>query len=157
METELKPVPLSKATNSFELILEAADVIEEDYRRLNMTDWIVYYRNPGLGDEGPDCGCVGCAGGWICLLKGMGRTSRGDDAIHILLGEQYTPYIYDQPPWARKLMDDIFTNDYLLRLPAEDPTTGAIVVERLREFADTYRAQLEAIPQTPGVVVLYES
>lgn len=153
-DMELAPLPVSKAINSFELLYETADVIDEEPTRLNMSDWVSNYKDQSLfkrewSYNKPSCGTVACAAGWIGILKGF-RYANGITALKIILGAQYSSDWFANPVWVRELYDYIFCGDTCQTIPSEEISRK--VAKQLREFADTYKKELIVIPQIPGSI-----
>lgn len=97
-------LPVSKATDAFELLEEVIEIILAEPRRYNQGVWVagmnelMHRREMEL--EVPNCGTMGCIAGWIDLIKGVRPRWRaeaievGDRAARILgfkmrMGWQY--------------------------------------------------------------------
>lgn len=79
----ITPLPISRATNAFDLLEELKAVIREEPQRLYMgwwiakkhgvmtstPDWILRTNKRDMGHLQPACGTVACAAGWIVLLR----------------------------------------------------------------------------------------
>lgn len=125
-------LPVSTATNVYDLINDLIQSIRNEYRRMNMGEWwerakTMYYER----ERQPSCGVVACAAGWIMILarpqmfvqlvlgKRTGNRYFGvpDTALNVLSGttdedfEALYDVEYDQWPAEMKVRRDI-RNDF---------------------------------------------
>jgi hypothetical protein len=122
-------IPVSKATNAYELLDEIKALALEEPKRMNMGLWRVED-----GDEWtiaafeidlPSCGTVGCIGGWAEVLAGS------SDALGLT--------------WCQS--EELFSGDALI---AESIRIGQTVehaqhvADHITAFQQKYEAQLKA-------------
>lgn len=71
----MNPLPISRATNSFDLLEELKAVIREEPQRLYMSYWIsksrgiAHVRDKIARNLRPACGTVACCKGWLGILR----------------------------------------------------------------------------------------
>lgn len=75
-------IPISRATNSYDLLEDLKKTILEEPLRLRMNDWVTALAGwTGILDIPlPECGTVACCSGWLALL----RRSRAITQVDIL-------------------------------------------------------------------------
>lgn len=59
-------MPVSKATNAYELLAEIRQIILEEPKRYDQNMWLL---TGAIGERAPACGTVGCVAGWAVALK----------------------------------------------------------------------------------------
>lgn len=157
---ELAPLPISLATNAYELMEDVNRAILEEPKRLNMSNWVSMFKGEDLTKykyhENPACGTVCCYAGWTVALKGlnpseivMGATASdvGHKAVALLGGRDNEDLAYE--------LDSAFRGTEVL-VPEEDwdedgctydpgtPAYATAVVARFRVIMDKHEAHLRA-------------
>lgn len=155
---ELAPLPISLATNAYELMEDVNRAILEEPKRLNMENWVSMFKGDELTRQyqEPACGTVCCFAGWVVTLKGrnpadMIRSARDYDigfvASRLLSGDNLL--------LARELDAAFMGVD--VYVPHEDRDSeesctyfagtreyAAAVVARFRVIMDKHEAHLKA-------------
>lgn len=161
----VKALPRSKAKTAYDLIGELITEILAEPARLYMDNWVVSYKNRVfmrfyggwtsdktaalnngydnmLDAKGPACGTVGCAAGWICLL-------RGDvPAIDVVDNHRAFEHLFGQPylfpsrrPPVVSALDDIFHSSPSGEYGTKKYVNG--VVKRLRDYRKEFATELK--------------
>lgn len=69
---DLQPLPVSRATNAYELMEDVNAAILAEPCRLNMTAWVKMFQNiqniSSVDGSIPACGTIGCYAGWTTFL-----------------------------------------------------------------------------------------
>ena len=61
-------MPVSNATNAYDLLTDVAKLVLDEPRRLKMDDWITPVEWLPEKHKAPACGTVGCIAGWVSTL-----------------------------------------------------------------------------------------
>ena len=158
-------LPVSKATNAYELLEEVCQAITEEPLRYNQQTWID--QNIGLRrefeEEVPACGTMACIAGWVCTLRRT-HANHIQDVPMIgarLLGFQwyvrdlsdfssYEEYaeacVRDTQPVRDLFSDKLLEGSENLR---GTPEYAAMGVEEIRKFMATHEARLKATTYEP--------
>lgn len=137
-------IPVSKATNAYELLDEVKALILEESTRYCQTTWII--NDPEtLMDEGlarPRCGTVACVAGWVAQLK-AGPISHWDvlETAGNILGldrvERYALFNGDA-------IGDLCGVEGMYEPAPQTPEYAELGAEHITRFQATHEAQLKA-------------
>jgi hypothetical protein len=131
-------LPKSKAKTAYDLLSDIAALALEEPKRIDMdvfcqrADMPSHAWKPRAGF--PDCGTVGCIGGWASMLK-HGKFTDEDDAA-ALLGLT-----------AGQACELFYPSDLLADAAgghAQTPAHAAAVVRHIEQFQTKHAAQLKA-------------
>jgi len=135
--TDYAPIPrLTEPVTAYHFLTETlVKVVRDEPRRMFYRTWIT---TPDAGRstrrrlDFPDCGTVGCVGGWTELLV-AGKMTWGLDSAHYLLGltaEQGDDLFMNQRLWASSLLDK------------NDAAHAEKIIAHILRFAEEHKAQL---------------
>ncbi len=127
-------ITVSKAKTAYGLLSEIAALAIAEPKRIDMARWLVkqvdvdnnLVEAPMLGF--PECGTVGCVGGWVDTLKG--RSSGHAGYVLGLTSQQDYQLFYPEDP-------QLYVN-------GQTPAHARRIAAHIRKFQRKYKAQLLA-------------
>lgn len=154
--TPLAPLPVSHATNAYELMEDVNRTILEDPKRLNMESWVSVFKGRDVTRGGiyaikvyeePACGTVCCYAGWVATLTGanplyglaadrVALRTLGGAANGVLRRDLYAAFINTEVP----VLED--EDGWTLR--PGTPSYAAAVIARFQAIMDKHEAHLRA-------------
>lgn len=155
MSTPRNPhLPVSQATNAYDLLSEIVHLILDEPRRYNQGFWLLEGAELARSNYSqPDCGTVGCVAGWAATLtkrvplgynsRDYVRSSQMQSDVQKLLGlnEQEAEKLFDGDAVALLFQELRFTGDRPVKQTANYALLGAL---HIRLFQDQYADQLKA-------------
>lgn len=137
-------LPVSKATNAYELLDEVKALILEEPKRYDQGVWLVESEEEAAGHGLllPACGTVACVAGWVVLLKASGTDydSIQDRARDILgLGWVDSVDLFDG-----SAIENACDEEDLLGVVEQSPKYAALGARHISSFQAAHEAQLKA-------------
>lgn len=154
--------PTSGATNAYQLLGDVCAAVEEEPKRLWMSNWLLRgkdeiesaisgsFNDRPVPTEAPSCGTMGCVAGWVVALHSPhSRLDPEEKAEDIVLGKRdfyadpdFGTEEYDRYTDLRNLFLDDFPEDRGIK-----PGTKAYVrhvVKRIKAFMRKHKVALVA-------------
>jgi hypothetical protein len=137
------PVPVSKATNAYELLTDIMRVVKSEPKRLNMDNWLLVDSDIDARNR-PACHTVACVAGWATVLVD-GR----DAAMTMDAQSRATELLFGGYNYASPIYQDIQDLFFTFPTPKEcggRPGTmqyARYIAKRIKALRDKYEHEFK--------------
>lgn len=160
--SKLTPLPVSHATNLYDLLSDVIVAIESEPKRLDLTNWMMHPERAQhfyADDELPSCGTTACIAGWIVILgKGPGWVKdRPESTIADVAYGMFRKFRFGVGQYAlfsanihtnAEAMEkgDIHFDEVGESIDRGDPRYVPAVVAKIRRFQAAFATELRQAP-----------
>ena len=129
---QLQGFVITRPTPAYEVLERVVYLIEDEYKRLRMSHWLVENANRTFSDsDAPACNTIGCMSGWIAYVS---------DHKEAACNAAYLVFEVGSPGWTE--LRKAFTNGDAFFSPDGTREQAELAVEFLKGLMKKYEPEL---------------